>query len=176
MEFDGGRSLFVSVDLQSGGWTGSPRDRLRTLQAATLRERIAAELQTETGPVIIGGDLNLVGSRAPLFALLRGLDTDGSDLLAVDAERLGERTLATWRNPRDLFAPGRLDFLLVPDAAVSVANAFVFATEDLDPTTLESLGLERDLMRGLSDHLVVVADLVFGGPSAGVTSSPPSTE
>jgi endonuclease/exonuclease/phosphatase family metal-dependent hydrolase len=166
------RVLFVVADLQSGGWPGSLRDRLRALQAGTIRSHVADELLRSPGPVVVGGDLNLVASRAPLFSLTRGLDADGSDLVAVDAVRLGERTLATWRNPRDLFTPGRLDFLLVPDATMTAANAFVFATEDLDDATLARLGLERELSGQISDHLVVVADLHFG---AEAPSTPPSS-
>lgn len=166
LEIAGTSVLFVATDLQAAGWSGSTRDRLRILEAATIHDRVAAALSERPAPVVIGGDLNLVGSRAPLFQLTRGLDVDGSDLAPVDAERLGERTLSTWRNPGDVFAPGRLDFLLVPDGAVSVANSFVFATEDLHETTLTRLGLEADLMLELSDHLVLVADLVVGPPPA----------
>jgi hypothetical protein len=163
VELGGTPVLFVAVDLQAAGWAGSPRDRMRVLETAAIRDRVAQVLVEKPGPVVIGGDLNLVGSRTPLFQLLRQLDVDGSDLVPVDAVRLGERTLATWRNERDPFAPGRLDFLLVPDAVVTIANSFVFATEDLDDTTLSTLGLERELMAGLSDHLVVVADLLING-------------
>jgi len=54
-----------------------------------------------------------------------------------------------------------LDFLLVPDAAATVTNSFVFGTEDLDPATLQRLSLERELSASLSDHLVVTVDLAF---------------
>ncbi|MGD8288956.1 MAG: endonuclease/exonuclease/phosphatase family protein [Gemmatimonadota bacterium] len=166
------RVLFVAADLQSGGWPGSLRDRLRTLQATIIRAGAAEELLRSPGPLVVGGDLNLVASRTPLFALARRLDADGSDLVPVDAVRLGERTLATWRNPRDLFAPGRLDFLLVPDAAMTVANSFVFTTEDLDDATLQRLGLDRESGSRISDHLAVVADLRFGADQGPAT--PPS--
>ncbi len=174
---EGTQVLFVAMDLQAAGWAGSPRDRVRIIEAAAIRERVVSELAGRPAPVVMGGDLNLVGSRTPLFRLTRGLDVDGTDLLTVDAERLGERTLVTWRSPRDAFAPGRLDFLLVPDAAVAVTNAFVFATEDLDGSTLVRLGLERQLMLELSDHLVVVADLLFAVPQpAGAPTRPQPRE
>ena len=158
VDVGGTEVLFVPVDLQSAGWAGSPHDRLRDLQARTLRDRVLVELGGASAPVVIGGDLNLVGSPRPLGTLIEGLDTDGSDLHPVDARRLGERTYATWRNAEGLFAPGRLDFLLVPDAAVEVDNAFVFATEDLNRETLNRLGLAQAESR-VSDHLPVVADL-----------------
>jgi len=157
----GGRpTLFVVVDLQSGGWDGSLQDRLRTLQGAVVRERILTELGESTAPLVIAGDFNLVGSRQPLFQLSRSLDVDGSDLVPADARRLGERTYATWRNPRDRFTPGRLDFLLVSDAALTTTGAFVLAPEDLDDATLARLGLDRvGLYRSLSDHVPLFADV-----------------
>jgi endonuclease/exonuclease/phosphatase family metal-dependent hydrolase len=157
----GGRpTLFVVVDLQSGGWDGSPQDQLRTLQGSVVRARVLAELGESTAPLVIGGDFNLVGSRQPLFQLSRGLDVDGSDLVPADARRLGERTYATWRNPRDRFTPGRLDFILVSDAALTTTGAFVLAPEDLDDAALERLGLDRSgIYRSLSDHVPLFADV-----------------
>ena len=155
--------LFAALDLQSQGWIDSHFDRLRTLQAQTLRDHILRELEASESPddptVVIGGDLNMVGSRAPLRALATGLRSDGEALEAVRTERLGERTLSTWLSPAAPFAPGRLDFMLVPPSAVAVENAFVFSTEDLAPGMLQRLGLERGLSGQLSDHLIVVADL-----------------
>ena len=161
VDVDGQDVLFVPVDLQSAGWIGSPRDQLRILQARTIRDHIVAQNERSGQPVVIGGDLNLVGSREPLLALIQGLDVDGSDLTPVDAPRIGERTLVTWRNPGAPFAPGRLDFLLIPDASATVTNSFVFGTEDLDPETLRRLALERELSASLADHLVVAVDLAF---------------
>lgn len=158
VDIGGTEVLVVPVDLQSAGWAGSPQDRLREVQARTLRQRILEELDGGAHPVIVGGDLNLVGSARPLTALVEGLDVDGSDLVPANALRLGERTYATWRNPEGLFAPGRLDFLLIPDAVLEVVDAFVFTAEDLGLDALGSLGLSVDDSR-VSDHLPVVADL-----------------
>jgi endonuclease/exonuclease/phosphatase family metal-dependent hydrolase len=161
VDVGGVRTLFVVADLQSGGWDGSRQDRLREIQASVLRDHVAQELGESSAPVVIGGDFNLVGSRMPLFLLTRGLDADGSDLVPADTRRLGERTYATWRNPRDRFTPGRLDFILVSDAVLVVGDAFAFAPEDLDDDALGRLGLDRrSLFRSLSDHVPTVADLV----------------
>jgi len=155
--------LFAAVDLQSQGWIGSGFDRLRTLQAETLRDHLAGEVAANGGgaesPLVIGGDLNMVGSRAPLRALTVGLPSGDEVLEALRAERLGERTLSTWTNPGAPFAPGRLDFILVSPSSIEVQNAFVFATDDQSASVLQRLGLERDLSVQLSDHLIVVADV-----------------
>lgn len=161
VEVSGQDVLFVPLDLQSAGWVGSPQDRLRTLQAQTIHDHILTESGRNGRPVVIGGDLNLVGSLDPLLTLIQGLDVDGSDLAPVDAPRIGERTYVTWRNARGLFAPGRLDFLFVPDAVATVTNSFVFGTEDFDPEMLRRLNLERELSASISDHLVVTVDLSF---------------
>ena len=152
--------LFVPFDLQSAGWAGSPHDRLRVIQAEAIHDHVQSEVGTGAR-VVLGGDLNLVGSYEPLQALIRGLDRDGSDLSPVDAQRLGERTYTTWRDTQGLFAPGRLDFLLVPDMGTTITNSFVFTTEDLNDEALARLGLEPDLSARLSDHLIVTADLRF---------------
>jgi hypothetical protein len=151
--------LFVALDLQSTGWIDSAEDRLRVLQAVTVRDRartaLARRAATPPPVAVIAGDLNLVGSPAPLDTLLSTL----AALAPVDAERLGERSLATWRNPGAPFAPGRLDYVLVPGTRLEAVNAFVFSTEDLPTAVLERLGLEAELSGRLSDHLVLVADL-----------------
>jgi endonuclease/exonuclease/phosphatase (EEP) superfamily protein YafD len=147
--------LFTVHDLQSAGWDGSPQDRLRALQAATIRERIDQE--RGVAPVVIAGDFNLVGSAWPLERL--ALDYDGRRLDPAAAVRLGEYTLATWEGPGQSFAPGRLDFILYPAWSIDVVDSFVFATEDLRPEVLHELALPRTLSSELSDHLVLVADM-----------------
>jgi hypothetical protein len=160
--------LFVALDLQSGGWAGSLQDRLRVLQASTVRRAVDAELARATPAgdraasrvaVVLGGDLNLVGSATPLEILSGEAGAQGAALKPVRVRRLGERTEATWRNSREWFGPGRLDFVLASVQALEVPHGFVFATEDLPPELLASLGLEADLSARLSDHLVVVTDL-----------------
>jgi hypothetical protein len=160
----GGEVLFTALDLTSRGYVDSPEDQLRALQATAIRNAVAAEIRAaaegrEAPAVIVGGDLNLVGSRTPMRLLSTRLYADETRLEPVEAVRLGERTLSTWRDADQPFLPGRLDFLLVPPTRLDVANAFVFATEDLSDDLLAVLGLERDLSERLSDHLVVVADV-----------------
>jgi len=162
VDIDGSEVLFIPVDLQSGGSVGGLQDRLRVLQARTLKEHIIRELHTrdEPAPIVIGGDLNLVGSTEPLMVLSGGMDIDGSALSATDARRLGQASYFTWRDAGGGdFAPGRLDFTLFSDAALEQVGGFVYATDDLTEAQLERLGVERGLSARASDHLVVVTDL-----------------
>lgn len=159
--------LFVPVDLLSAGYDGSPRDRLRELQARTLNRAVAAALaERPAAGLVIGGDLNLVGSARPLDELRRGLGSDGGDLDAsardlsvVRPERLRDRSLATWRSTwrDDPFSPGRLDFVLYRSAVLEVARAFVFEAADLSADALRELGL-RESDTDHSDHLPLVVD------------------
>ncbi len=152
--------LFVPVDLQSGGYDGSPRDRLRELQARTLNRAIAAVLADRPdAEVVIGGDLNVVGSSRPLEALRSGLGPGGGDLGMARPERLRDRSLATWRSTRarDPFSPGRLDYVLYRGTLLRIERAFVFDAADLSPAALAQLGVRAsDTLQ--SDHLPLVVD------------------
>ena len=176
VDVDGTEVLFVPLDLQSAGYLGSPQDLLREVQAETLRRHVREALaspQALTGhpatqqaspgalaPVVVGGDFNPVGSRAPVDILASGLDTDGSDLALAAPRRLGEASLFTWTDPgHGPFAPGRLDLTLYADAALETTGGFVFNTGDLSDAQLARLGLDRHLSATTSDHLVVVTDL-----------------
>lgn len=160
---DGRDVLFVPVDLQSAGYDGSPRDRLRELQARTLNQAIAAALDERPGAgLVVAGDLNVVGSARPLHELRRGLGVGGRDLEVARTERLRDRSLATWRSTwgEDPFSPGRLDYLLYRGAVLRVERAFLFDAADMSEGARESLGiLESDTEK--SDHLPLVVD--FGG-------------
>ena len=160
--------LLVPLDLQSAGYDGSPRDRLRELQARTLRRAIAGALETHPGAgLIVGGDFNLVGSGRPLAALRRGLGVDGGDLEVARVERLRDRSLATWRglDPRDPFSPGRLDYMLYRGGVLRLERAFIFDAEDLSAEALELRGIQASDSRA-SDHLPLVADFSLRRPVA----------
>ena len=95
LTIDGQEVLFVPVDLQSAGHDGSPRDRLRELQALTLNRAIAAALADRPDAGLVRGwDLNLVGSARPLDELVRGLGVAGTDL---DVAPSSASASAPWR-------------------------------------------------------------------------------
>ena len=157
---DGRDILFVPVDLQSAGYDGSPRDRLRELQAGTLNRALAAVLaERPDAGLVIGGDLNLVGSARPLAHLRSGLGTAAGELGVARPARPRDRLLATWRSTRegDPFSPGRLDYVLYRESALEVERAFVFDAADLSPEALRGLGL-RGSDTLVSDHLPLVVD------------------
>lgn len=158
-----GDVLACSTHMKCCGSAGSPEDLLRLAEADAINRRFAelAELiRMETGREIsarvIGGDVNLVGSREPLERLGAGLDRGGGDLAVVDTPVLGDSVYYTWREDRSAFGPGRLDWILV--GGMRTTQAFAVDTRLIDPGTLAGLGLESE-DSAVSDHLPIVVDL-----------------
>ncbi|HEX6037466.1 endonuclease/exonuclease/phosphatase family protein [Longimicrobium sp.] len=161
----GGRRLLgVTLDLESGGALGSPKDRLRRIEALRIRDAVAQAIAAGgVDGVLVAGDFNLVASPDPLQLLATGLDVDGSDLHVPTPLRLDGASALTWENPEEPFTPSRLDFVLVGDAALAVTGGFIFRAGDLTPRWLETHGLTADASR-VTDHLPVVTDLRWTVP------------
>jgi autotransporter-associated beta strand protein len=69
----------------------------------------------------------------------------------------------TWRNDLDVFAPGRLDYMVYTDSVLSPTKGFVVNTAAMSATDLALTGLQPfdslyDGSRGYYDHLPVVMD------------------
>ncbi|WP_373067381.1 endonuclease/exonuclease/phosphatase family protein [Gemmatimonas sp.] len=159
---DGIETLFVPLDLQSGGFFGNAQDQLRVLQSRAIRAHVQRELASRAtrGALVIAGDFNAIGSYESVHTLRQGLDVDGSDLTLSDSWRLGERTLVTWTDPKAAqFLPGRLDLTLYADAVFERTGGFAFTSADLAPAFAASLGLTPETSARTADHLIVVTDL-----------------
>ncbi len=124
-------------------------------------------------PVIIVGDMNLVGDAQQLRTLLDGNiinngtfgpdfspDWDGSELADLRPRHLNQPQFFTWLNPGSSFSPGRLDFMIFTDAVIDVRKSYILFTRPLPPDTLSAYHLQP-LDDAVSDHLPVVADLRF---------------
>jgi len=159
IETPAGEIAAVSVHLKCCGSAGSWEDMNRMAEALSinlaLREALASR---RPDALVVAGDFNLVGSRAPLEILAGGLDVDGSALDVVDAQRLGAREILTWREADSAFTPGRLDYALVDGSAVEIVQAFILDTEGLTDAALERSGLQRS-DTAASDHLPMVIDI-----------------
>ncbi len=128
------------------------------------------ELEPGT-PIVIAGDLNLVGSSRQVETLLAGAivnedlygpsrapDWDGTPLADAMPYHTTCREAYTWRNADSWFSPGRLDYIVYSDSVLELGNHFVLWTEDMSPADLRAAGLEPDDVVKASDHLPVVAD------------------
>jgi endonuclease/exonuclease/phosphatase family metal-dependent hydrolase len=160
VDLPGGKIVAVSVHLTCCGHAGSFEDRTRQVEAdAVARALRAAFAQQRPDPLIIGGDLNLVGSRRPLDLLGEGLDTDGRDLAVAQGYQLFGLTDATWADPESPFGPGRLDFVLFSDAALFLERAVPLESRDVAEQWRQRRGLRPDDTEKASDHLPLVVDL-----------------
>jgi hypothetical protein len=162
VEIGGRRLLAVTVDLESGGTPGSPKDRLRRIEALAIRDALAAAVRAGgMDGVLLAGDLNLVASTDPLRILSASGDVDGSALHVPLPLRLDGASAATWEYRAEPFTPSRLDYVLVGDAALTVAGGFVFRAGDLSPEWRARHGVDADAS-GVTDHLPIVTDLRWG--------------
>jgi endonuclease/exonuclease/phosphatase family metal-dependent hydrolase len=122
-------------------------------------------------PIVVAGDMNLVGGARQLETLLAGEivdeathgtsghpDWDGSPLEDAVPRHAGGYDTFTWRDAGSSFAPGRLDYIVYSDSVLELGNAFVLAAEELAPEILERYGLWPGDTLEASDHLPVVAD------------------
>lgn len=151
-----------STHLKCCGTKDSREDRTRMAEATAIADMLAKALARSPGSeawgVVIGGDLNLVGSRPPLDTIGKAVDLDSSDLLVASPMQLGDQVLYTWYDPGSAFTPGRLDYLLYSDGVAEAVNTFVLDSRKLNEAALARLGLDATDTSG-SDHLPVVIDV-----------------
>ncbi len=166
LELAGKRLVVFTLRPTCCGYTGSAEDAARvqelTALAATIKQlrdgALGAELDPwRAAPVVVVGDWNLVGSRAPLDVLL---DPKGPALSHWLLRHLVGEDVFTWRNDADKggFPPGKLD-VLVHSPELERRGGFVLESAELDATTANRLGLKGTDSQA-SDHLMLVADFV----------------
>ncbi len=142
--------------------------------AAWVSDARASGRLTHETPIVIAGDMNLVGESRQLRTLLTGAisdtatygasaapDGDGTALADAMPYHLTGREAYTWRGDDGAFAPGRLDYVVYSDSVLRLARSFVLWTPDLPEDYLAAAGLQREDTAVASDHLPVVADFSF---------------
>ncbi|MFO7978955.1 MAG: T9SS type A sorting domain-containing protein [Bacteroidales bacterium] len=125
-------------------------------------------------PVILAGDLNLVGHRQQLTTILTGEiqdtttfgtagppDWDGTSLEDLISQQVDNNMAYTWRSESSVFSPGRLDYIIYTNSALEVKKNFILQTESMSGARLAQYSLLPDDTREASDHLPVVVDFVF---------------
>lgn len=171
----------ISAHFKCCGTMGSSEDQKRQQQADAntnwfrdLRQPSGSEDLNPNTPFLIAGDFNMVGGPQPLLTLLTGNiidevhygpdsmpDWDGTPLFdALPLHNAGPAAY-TWRSDGSSFGPGRMDFVLFTDSAVSIAKSYVLNTLDMSATDLAAYGLGQDDTAGASDHLPLVVDFDF---------------
>lgn len=141
----------------------------------TERDNPNQLLITPETPIVITGDLNLVGDPQQLESLLTGnivdegtygadiaMDNDGSDAEFVYTRHPHTRFTYSWRDDGSDFWPGRLDYLISTDSSYSAFHAFGLKTRTMPADVLAAAGLQADDSTR-SDHIPQVADFGFSG-------------
>lgn len=165
IDLGSGRSLLAcSVHLRCCGAAGGREDLQRIEEARMIHAQLGQYLKRwGCRDVVIGGDLNLVGSRQPLELISDGLDPAGGDLAIARPVQLDGERLATWADPSgnaaSAFTPGRLDWLLYSGSGLQPVQSFILDSTDLSPEDLENRRLEAEDTALLSDHYPVVLDV-----------------
>ena len=137
----------------------------------------------EKTPIIIMGDMNLVGLNRQQTTLTTGdifyendhgpdfdPDWDGSALDDAKPYNPGLPTSFTWYSPNSSYGAGRLDYVVYSGSVLEVLNSFSLHTPTLDQDSLTVYGLEHQDTIDASDHIPVVVDFKL---KTGTSSSNP---
>jgi len=159
--------LVINAHLKAMGYIDSSEDRLRIRQAndivATIGEVFSGQYFEDDArgrkpAVVIVGDFNLVGSRAPLDLILEEKIYGLKDWLIPNL--IGE-SVVTWRGgTRASFSPGKLDYVIYSAMTLVPKNGFILNSELLNQTECRRLKLDVADSK-LSDHLLMTIDFQF---------------
>lgn len=156
------RLLAVAVHLRCCGRAGGPEDQQRLHEVRALSDAMTAALRANPcDGIIIAGDFNLVGTRDPMEVMAAGLDLDHTALRIAHPLNLDGRSHATWADPSQPFAPGRLDYFLYSDSSLEISRTFVYDSQHLNARWLTHYGVHPTDTRDASDHRPMVADLLW---------------
>ncbi len=132
----------------------------------------AVSLPADT-PILMIGDMNLVGDPTEVSALREGIpfsqtgggpfdpDWGRGPLLDVLPRQTDNPMAYTWRSDGNTggFAPGRLDYLFLTPSVLDVARAFALHSSSMSNKRLREHGLKRSDTAVASDHLPIVVDV-----------------
>ena len=163
IEIDGRTVLAASIHLKCCGRLASSEDDKRMREARAVNQAMRA-IVTRARPdaVVIGGDLNLVGTPEVLAVLAEGLGRRGSDLTIAEPMRPRGDANTTWEKEGQAFVPGRLDFILY-GGSVEIGRAVVTDPGQMDDRWRRRHGIPE---AAPSDHLPIDVDLKFTSPAS----------
>ncbi len=129
---------------------------------------------TENTPIIIIGDMNLVGLAEQQTTLITGdiineddygsdfePDWDGSAFEDLKPHNPGLPTTFTWYSSSSSFSAGRLDYIVFSGSVLEAKNNFSLFTLEMNPDSLALYGLDKNDTILASDHLPLVGDFQF---------------
>lgn len=123
-------------------------------------------------PIMLAGDLNLVGDSQQLETLLTGdivntstfgeggdPDWDGTHLKDVISYHSDNPYALTWIDNESSYWPGRLDYSILTNSSSEVRKSFILETGGMSQQRLDQYGLSAEDTRKASDHLPKVTDI-----------------
>jgi hypothetical protein len=139
----------------------------------------------EGTPIVLVGDLNLVGDRRQYETLITGdiadntrygadapPDWDGGDWIDLVSRQPRSPFAYTWYNPGSSYAPARLDYLLYTAASMDIYGHMVINTADMSAEQRTRLGLQTNDSYDAADHFPRYADLLWkDATSVGATAA-----
>ena len=130
-------------------------------------------LPTDT-PMMIIGDLNLVGYAQQLITLLTGdivntgqfgnpfaPDWDDSDFDHILPRSTDIPFFYTWYSPFSTYSPGKLDYMIFSDSVIESVKKLVLFTPAMSADSLAAHNLQSGDVEIASDHLPLVSDFVL---------------
>lgn len=128
----------------------------------------------ENTPIVIMGDMNLVGFADQQATLISGdiidessygvdfiPDWDNTNLEDLKPVNPGLPTTFTWYSSGSSFSAGRLDYMVYTGSVMEAENAFSLHTLEMHPDSLIAYGLQKEDVVLASDHLPIVGDFSF---------------
>lgn len=125
-------------------------------------------------PIIIVGDMNLVGLRQQQQTFLTGnifenstygpdFKPDWDDTNLEDAIPMTNNmpTTFTWYNDFGSYSAGRLDYLIYSGSVIELKNSFALWSRSLTPDQLVLSGLKKEDVQVASDHLPLIGDFMI---------------
>jgi len=174
--------LFIVAHLSFGDYNTARQLEIDELMAFIRDAKEPGGVLTleEYTPILITGDLNLVGYAQQLETLITGdivnpqfgpdftPDWDGSDFGDLCARLTDLPMFYTWYSATSSYYPGRLDFMIYSDYVLNSEHKFVMFTPEMLADSLSAYGLYADDVTDASDHVPFVSDFTVTQP--GLTS------
>ncbi|MBZ0184414.1 MAG: endonuclease/exonuclease/phosphatase family protein [Melioribacteraceae bacterium] len=128
----------------------------------------------ENTPIVIVGDMNLVGLKRQQTTLITGdifyngiygvdFNPDWDETALADSKPIttNTNTTFTWFSESSSFFPGRLDYVVYSNSVLEKENGFSLFTRALPADSLTKYNLQKEDVVNASDHLPLVVDFSF---------------
>ena len=166
--------LFLIAHTPCCGWNDDSRQKEIDNFMAFIRdakEDGGVLTLNENSPIVIVGDMNLVGYKQQQTTLITGdivntniygnafmPDWDGTYFADSKPITTNMPSTFTWYDEGSSYSPGRLDYIVYSNSVMSAVNSYVLFTNALPEDSLSFYNLQSSDVTSVADHLPVIAD------------------